>query len=98
MGDALVFGSVPGVVRVRGLIGEHGDRLVEVAVGRRSGDAVVAGQRCRIGVLAEPAQAKHRLPEAGQRPGVRAGAAAAFGLQESAEVLGQFAGTSSVAR
>jgi hypothetical protein len=77
MGDALVLGLSQGVVRVWGLLGEHRDHLVEVAVGRRSGDAVVAGRRRRIDVLAEPARAQHRLPEAGQRPGVRAGAASA---------------------
>jgi xanthine/CO dehydrogenase XdhC/CoxF family maturation factor len=72
---------------------EHGDDLIDVAVAGSAGDAVIAGQGGNVGVVAEPAQAQHRLTKAGQRPAVLAGTAStAFGVQQPAEVLGQFAG------
>src|SRR3954471_1996462 len=74
-------------------MGQDGDDLVEVAVTSGAGDSVIAGQRGDIDVLAEPAQTQYRLVEAGQRPAGPAGAAsAAFGVQQSAQVLGQIAG------
>jgi hypothetical protein len=54
---------------------------------------MVAGQRIGGGAVAVPAQAQHRLPEAGQRPDYRAGApTAAFGQQQLRGELGQFPG------
>lgn len=75
----------------RGLRGEDGDDLVELAVGGGTGDPVITPARGDIGAVAEPAQAKHRLPVAGQGPAVGAGTApAALGVEQPAHVLGQF--------
>jgi hypothetical protein len=91
VGRALVLGPLQGVVQVWCLPGEHGDDLIQVAVAGGTGDAVVAGQCGDVGVLTEPAQAEHCVAKAGQRPGFLAGAAlAAFGVQQPAEVQGQF--------
>src|SRR5215470_3362516 len=76
----LVFGPLQRLGQVRGLLGQHGDDLIEVPVGGGPGDAVVAGQRVGAGAVAEPPQPHHGLPKAAQRPAAaRGAAAAAFG-------------------
>ena len=73
------------------------DDLVQVPVGGGAGDAVIVGQRVRAGAVAEPAQSRDRLQEAGQRPAAAAcrGGAAASSLAGNNTVS---LGTSSVAR
>lgn len=54
---------------------------------------MITCQRCDIGVLTEPAQAQHRLPEAGQRPRTPAGTASTpFSGQQTTDLPGQFTG------
>ena len=77
--------------QVRGLVGQHCDDLVQVAVGGGPRDAVAAGQRIRSGAVAEPAQSQDGLPEAGQRPAAPRGAAPpALGMQQLRGELDQF--------
>lgn len=64
---AVGFGLAEHLVQVRCVLGEHRDDLVEVAVARCPGDAVVAGQCGDVDVLAEPTQAQHGLVKACQR-------------------------------
>lgn len=49
--------------QVRGMVGEHGQPFVEVAVGRRDGDPVVADKLSQPGTVQEPAQDQHALFE-----------------------------------
>jgi hypothetical protein len=65
--EAVLPGPLQRLVQVRGLAGEHRDHLVQVPVGGGPRDRMVTGQRIRAGPVAEPPQAQHRLPEAGQR-------------------------------
>jgi hypothetical protein len=89
--EALLAGPVQCLAQLRGLIGEHLDDLVPVAVGGGPRDAMVAGQGLGRRAVAEPAQAQHRLPEAGQRPAAaRGAAAAALGGQQLRGELHQF--------
>ena len=91
MREALAVGPLQRLVQVRGLVSEHVDDLVAVAVGGGPGDAVITGQCVRRGSVAEPAQAQHRLPKAGQRPAaLRCAAAAPLGRQEPRHELHQF--------
>jgi hypothetical protein len=93
MREPQVPGPFQRLAQLRGLLGEHVDDLVAVAVGGGPGDTVVAGQRIAGGAVAEPAQPQHRLPEAGQRPAAPRGAAAApLGQQQVRGELGQFPG------
>jgi hypothetical protein len=67
--------------QVRGLVGEHGQPFVEVAVGRRDGDPVVAGKSVLWAVggvelgndVGQPAQDQHALFERPQGAGALAG-------------------------
>jgi hypothetical protein len=59
--------------QVRGVVGEHGQPFVEVAVGRRDGDPVVAGELSQPGTVQEPAQDQHALCERPQGAGALAG-------------------------
>ena len=93
MGQALVLGPPQRLVQVRGLAGEYRDHFVHIPVGGGPGDAVVAGQCLGTGAVAEPPQAQHRLPEAGQRPAAPGCAAAApLGPQQLRGELHQFPG------
>ena len=90
MGEALLPCPFERLAQIWGLLGEHVDDLVPVAVGRGPGDLVVTGQRVLRGAVAEPAQPQHRLPEAGQRPAAAWGAAAApLGCQQLRHELHQ---------
>ena len=85
------LGLLQGFMQIWRLVGEHIDDLVEVAISGGAGNSVIPSQRGDLGVLAEPAQPQHRLPKACQRPAVLAGTApAAFGIQQPADVLGEF--------
>lgn len=70
MRKALALGPFQRLVQVRSLVGEYRDNLVQIAVGGGPGDAVITGQCVRGGAVAEPPQAQHPLPKAGQRPAV----------------------------
>lgn len=92
VGQSVGLGPFQGFVQIWCLVSEHIDDLVEVAIPGGAGDSVVTRQRGDLDILPEPAQTQHGLPEAGQRSAVFAGtASAAFGMQQSAEVLGEFA-------
>jgi hypothetical protein len=78
---SLLAGPFQRVGQVRGLSGQHGDDLAEVAVGAGPRYPVVTGQRIRAGAVAEPPQPQHRLPKAGQRPAA-AGCAASAALRQ----------------
>jgi pyruvate/2-oxoglutarate dehydrogenase complex dihydrolipoamide acyltransferase (E2) component len=93
MRKALASGPLQRLAQVRRLAREHGDDLVEVAVGGGPRDAVVAGQRIGGGTVAEPPQAHHGLPKAGQHPAAVWGAApVALGQQQLGNELSQFPG------
>jgi len=66
--EPLVPGPLQRLAQVGGLPGQHGDDLIEVAVGGGPGDAMVAGQRVRGSAVAVPPHAQHGLPKAAQRP------------------------------
>ena len=90
---ALVLGPLQRLAQVRGLLCQHRDDLVQVAVGGGPRDAVVTGQRVRGGAIAEPAHTQHRLPKAGQRPAPARGAALPALLgQQLRDELHQFPG------
>ena len=93
MRQALVAGPFQGLAQVRGLLGQHRDDLVQVAVGGGPGDAVVAGQRiggwCGRGTSAAPAPPARSRSAPGCRAGCRAGAAR---RQQPRGELGQFPG------
>jgi hypothetical protein len=73
------------------LVGEDLDDFVDVSVCGGAGNPVIASQGGHIGAVAEPPQAHHGLPEAGQRPDALSGAApAALGRQQPGEVVDQF--------
>ena len=91
--ESLVPGSLQRLGQFRGLLGQHGDDLVDVPVGSGPGDAVVPGQRVGGGAVAEPPQPHHGLPRAGQRPAAARGtAAAALSQQQFRGELHQFPG------
>jgi hypothetical protein len=91
--EPLVFGPFQRLGQVRRLFCQHGDDLIEVAVGGSPGDAVVAGQRAGGGAVAEPPHTQHSLPKAGQRPAPARGTAPpALGGQQLCDELGQFPG------
>ena len=97
--EPLIPGPFQRLAQFWGLAGEHRDHLIDIAIGGGPGDAVVTGQRIGGGAVAEPAQPQHRLAKTAQRPAPFRGAAAvAFGEQQLRDELGQFLGTSSVAR
>ena len=95
----LVPGPFQRPAQVRGLIGQHRDDLVEVAVGGGPRDAVIAGQRIGGGPVAEPPQPQHacqqqvsaRLPRGVPRR--RRSACSSFAVNWASSL-----GTSSVAR
>src|SRR5215468_3648810 len=74
---SLAPGPLQRVGQARGPGCQHGDDLVDVAVGGSPGDAVVAGQCVGGGAVAEPPQRHHGLPKTGQCPAAAWGAAAA---------------------
>ena len=91
--DSLALGPLQRLAQPGGLAGEHGDDLVQVAVGGGPRDAMVAGESIGGGAIAEPPHSQHGLPEAGQRPAAARGAAAvALGQQQLRNELGQFPG------
>jgi hypothetical protein len=93
VGEFLVFGAFQGLVQVRGLAGEDLDDLVQVPAGGGPGDAVITGQCVQGGAVAEPPQAQHRFPEAGQRPAApRCATAAPLGPQQLRSEQHQFPG------
>ncbi len=93
MREPIIFGSLQRVAQVRGLVCQHRDDLVEVAVGGDPGDAMIAGQCIGTGAVAEPPQAQYRLPKAGQRPAAtRCAAPTALREQQLREELRQFPG------
>ena len=93
VGKALVPGPLQRLAQFRGLLGEHRNHLVQVAVSGGPRDAVITGQRVRGGAVAEPAHAQHRLPKAGQRPAPARGAAPPALLgQQLRDELHQFPG------
>jgi hypothetical protein len=55
--------------QVRGVVGEHGQALVQIAVGGRCRDAVVPGQLDEPGPVDEPPQHEDCLLEGAQRAG-----------------------------
>jgi hypothetical protein len=91
--ESLVLGAFQGLAQVRGPFCEDVDDLVPVPVGGGPGDAVITGQGVGAGAVAEPPQAQHRLPEAGQRPAaLRCATAAPLGGQQPGDELRQFPG------
>jgi hypothetical protein len=73
--QALGRGPFQSLVQVRGLLSQHQDDLVQVPVRGGPRDAMITCQRVGGGAVAEPSQAQHRFPEAGQRPAAARGAA-----------------------
>jgi hypothetical protein len=61
-------GAGQGLRQLRGPGSQHSDHLVHVPVSSSPRDAMIGGQRPNGCAVAEPAQAQHRLPEAGQHP------------------------------
>jgi hypothetical protein len=91
--QSVVFGPRECLVQIRGLGGEYLDDLVDVAVGGRSGDAVIPPESGRVGAVAEPSQRQGGLPEAGQRPAALGGGSpAAFGSQQPGDMAYEFPG------
>lgn len=64
--------TLQGGGQVRWVVGEHGQPFVEVAVGRRDGDMVVAVELSQPGTVQEPAQDQHALFEPPQGAGALA--------------------------
>jgi hypothetical protein len=60
---SLALGPFQHSAQVWGLLCQHEDDLIEVAVGGSPGNAVVAGQRVSSGAIAESSQPRHRRPE-----------------------------------
>lgn len=88
----LRLGAQQRVTQVGSIGREHVDHLVDVAVCRRPGHAMIAAQRGDVGVLAKPAQAHDRLPKAGQRPCTRARTPPEpLGRQQPTQPLREFA-------
>ena len=89
--DQGVFGArtslFQDLVQVGGLVGQHVDTLLDVAVAGGPADVVVPGQSVDGGVIAKPPQDQDRLFVAGRRAGARAGAASpTFGVQQGRKV------------
>ena len=61
VGQPAAGGVVQGLSQVRCLGGEHGDRLVQVAVGGRPGDAEPVAEQAHLGPAVEPRQRGQRL-------------------------------------
>src|SRR5215467_7136872 len=93
MRETFVFGPLQCLVQVRGLFGEHRDHFVHIPVGGGPRDAVITGQPAGSDAAAEPAQAQHRLPKAGQRPAAARGATLPpLGGQQRRGEMHQFSG------
>ncbi len=99
VGEALVVGPLQRLRQVRGLLRQHDDYLIEIAVGGGPRDAMVVGQYIGGGAVMESPQAQQCLPKAGQRPAAARGAAPApLREQRFRNQPDQFPGASDVAR
>ncbi len=94
VGEALVVGPLQRLRQVLGLLRQHDDDLIEIAVGGPR-DAMVVGQCIGGGAVMESPQAQQCLPKAGQRP---AAARVPLREQQFRNEPDQFPGASGVAR